>query len=119
MPTPVEMGSVADKTFTVTWSDGHQSRYTWLNLRVNCPCAACAGEWRYRPPKLRAEDVQPGIRAMSVARVGAYALRFVWSDGHNTGIYTFNSLRNDLCECDECAARRAAEGSPGQGGHLK
>ena len=109
MPTPVEMGSVADKTFTVTWSDGHQAWYSWLNLRVNCLCAACAGEWRYRPPKLRAEDIQPGIRAMSVAKVGAYALRFVWSDGHNTGIYTFNYLRNDLCECDECTAGREGQ----------
>ncbi len=112
MPTPVEMGSVVDTTFTVTWSDGHQSRYSWLTLRVNCPCAACVGEWRYRPPKLHAEDIQPGIRAMSVTKVGAYALRFVWSDGHNTGIYTFNYLRTDLCECDECTARRATGETP-------
>lgn len=112
MPTPTEMSSVTDKTFLVTWSDGHHSRHSWLQLRVHCPCAACVGEWRYRPPTLRAEDVQPGIRAMSVAKVGAYALRFVWSDGHDTGIYTYNSLRNDLCECDECIARRATAESP-------
>jgi DUF971 family protein len=114
MPVPVEMGSVTDKMFAVTWSDGHRSRYTWLNLRLHCPCAECVGEWRYRPPRLRAADIQPGIRAMSVSKVGAYALRFVWSDGHNTGLYTFNFLRNDLCECDECVARRPASGGPDQ-----
>jgi DUF971 family protein len=110
MPMPVEMGSVTDKTFHVIWSDGHRSTYSWVNLRVNCPCAVCVGEWRYRPPKLRVEDVQPNIRAMSIGRVGAYALRFEWSDGHNTGLYTFASLRNDLCECDECMTRRRLHG---------
>jgi DUF971 family protein len=112
MPTPVEMSSVADKMLMITWSDGHRARYTWVNLRVNCPCAACVGEWRYRPPKLRVQDVQPNVRAMSVARVGNYALRFEWSDGHNTGLYTFTFLRNDLCECDDCVARRAAAPPP-------
>jgi DUF971 family protein len=45
--------------------------------------------------------------------VGAYALRFVWSGGHDSGLYTFDSLRNKLCECDECAASRAKP-APGQ-----
>jgi DUF971 family protein len=112
MPTPTAMGSVTEKTFRVTWSDGHESTYTWVNLRVNCPCAACVGEWRYRPPKLRAEDLPAGIMAMSVAKVGAYALRFTWSDGHSTGLYTYPTLRNELCECAECTARRASSGAP-------
>ncbi|MDR7420355.1 MAG: DUF971 domain-containing protein [Armatimonadota bacterium] len=107
MPTPVEMGSVTEKMLQITWSDGHRSTYTWMNLRLRCPCAACVGEWRYRPPALTPQDIRPDIRAMSVSRVGAYALRFEWSDGHNTGLYTFASLRNDLCECPECTARRA------------
>jgi DUF971 family protein len=114
MATPVEMGSVADRQFTVTWSDGHRSTYAWVNLRISCPCAGCSGEWSYRPPKLTPEDVGVNIRAMSVSRVGAYALRFVWSGGHDSGLYTFDSLRNKLCECDECVARRAKP-APGRG----
>jgi len=113
MPTPVEMSNVADTTFRVTWSDGHQSVFTWNSLRLNCPCAACVGEWRYRPARLTLKDIRPDIRALKVSRVGNYALRFEWSDGHNTGLYTFNSLRQDLCECEECTARRSAH-SPGQ-----
>jgi DUF971 family protein len=35
--------------------------------------------------------------------VGAYAVQIVWSDGHDTGIYSFESLRQ-ACECLECKA---------------
>jgi DUF971 family protein len=108
MPTPVEMSGAGEAMFRVTWSDGHHGVYTWRSLRLNCPCAACVGEWNYRPDRLTLKDIRPDIRALSIARVGNYALRFEWSDGHNTGLYTFNSLRQDLCECQECAARRAA-----------
>lgn len=106
MPTPVEIGSVTEKTLTVTWSDGHHSIYSWANLRLHCPCARCKGEWKFRPPQLTAADIPAGVRAMSMGRVGAYALRFVWSDGHDTGIYPFPLLRFELCECAECLARR-------------
>lgn len=109
-PVPVAMGSVTDRSFSIVWSDGHRSTYTWMRLRVHCPCAHCVGEWRYRPPALRPEDIRPDIRAMSVSRVGAYALRFEWSDGHNTGLYTFKSLRSEWCECEECVRSRGGQG---------
>ncbi|MDR7485371.1 MAG: DUF971 domain-containing protein [Armatimonadota bacterium] len=112
MPTPVAMGSIADRTFTIAWSDGHRSTYSWVNLRISCPCAACVGEWRYRRPQLTPQDVPPTIRAMGVSKVGNYALRFAWSDGHDTGIYTFTYLRHDLCECEECTARPGGLESP-------
>lgn len=107
MSTPTEMGSVAKDIFTVIWSDGHHSTYSWRSLRANCPCARCKGEWGAVRPQIRVQDVSAQIRATSVNRVGAYALRFVWSDGHNTGIYPFVFLRTELCECPECGARRA------------
>lgn len=111
MPTPVEIGDVTDERCFIVWSDGHHSTYSWVHLRVHCPCAVCAGEWRYRPSRLRPEDLPPNLRAVRVARVGAYALRFEWSDGHDTGLYTFAFLRNTLCECDACRTRPAtAEG---------
>ena len=106
MPTPVELGSVTDKTLSIKWSDGHQSTYTWMSLRLHCPCARCRGEFGYHPQPPAAKDIPPTIRAMSMSRVGAYALRFVWSDGHDTGIYPFNMLRFELCECDEHRSER-------------
>jgi DUF971 family protein len=105
MPTPTEFGSVSEDVFRITWSDGHHSSYTWRLLRAGCPCARCKGEWGAVRPQLRTEDVPADIRVTSVTRVGAYALRFVWSDGHNTGIYPFVLLRTELCECSECRAK--------------
>jgi DUF971 family protein len=35
--------------------------------------------------------------------VGAYAVQIVWSDGHDTGIYSFETLRQ-ACECAACRA---------------
>ncbi len=107
MPTPTEIGSVTEGGFRLTWSDGHQSKYAWRTLRINCPCARCKGEWGAPHPRLTTEDIPADIRAMSVDRVGAYALRFEWSDGHDTGIYPFVLLRTELCECNECSARRS------------
>lgn len=101
MPTPVEIGSVTDNPLTIVWSDGHRSTYSWRSLRINCPCARCKGELGYRPPRLTTDDIPATIRAINMNRVGAYALRFVWSDGHDTGIYPFPLLRFELCECDE------------------
>lgn len=106
MPTPVEVGSVTGKTFAIAWSDGHRSTYSWVSLRINCPCARCKGELGYRPPTVTEKDVPSNIRAMSMSRIGAYALRFVWSDGHDTGIYPFNLLRFVLCECEDCRRDR-------------
>lgn len=112
MATPVELGSITDQALRVTWSDGHRSVYSWVSLRIHCPCARCKGEWTHRPPQLTERDIPATIRAMSMQRVGAYALRFVWSDGHDTGIYPFSLLRHELCECEECSIRRTAGDEP-------
>ncbi len=106
MPTPVEVGSVTDKVLTIAWSDGHRSTYAWQMLRIHCPCARCKGELGYRPPRLTEQDIPATIRAMGMSRVGAYALRFSWSDNHDTGLYPFNLLRYELCECEECVRER-------------
>lgn len=115
MPTPVEMGSVINKAFRITWSDGHRSTYSWKALRLSCPCAHCRGEW----PAHRGLDpasIPDDIRAMRIDRIGAYALQFTWWGGHNTGFHPFPLLRFELCECEEClaarAAGRAAESAP-------
>lgn len=99
----------AERTVEVTWDDGHVSRYPTQYLRGWCPCAGCQGhfarQYRYvenSGPEL--DDAQP---------VGGYGVRFVWSDGHGSGIYAFRELRA-LCPCcggesiaGDPAARRA------------
>jgi DUF971 family protein len=43
----------------------------------------------------------PKLKMLNVEQVGAYAIRIDWSDGHNTGIYSFDHLRR-ICPCEEC-----------------
>lgn len=105
MPTPAQITQdAATRQVVITWADGHVSRYPFRLLRQACPCAMCVHEWtgeKLLDPSRVPEDVYP----KDAAAVGAYALRFHWSDGHQTGIYTFAFLRS-LCACEVCARER-------------
>ena len=75
--------------------------YPALMLRLACPCAACVDEMTGRPlldPTRVPTDVQP----VALELVGGYGIRVRWSDGHSTGIYTFELLRA-ICPCEVCA----------------
>jgi len=43
------------------------------------------------------------LKPQKAELVGRYALQIYWSDGHSSGIYTFDYLRG-LCPCTECEA---------------
>ena len=105
VPATIEQGH-ATRELVVTWTDGHVSRHAYRMLRQHCPCAMCVHEWtgaQLLDPERVAVDVHPN----EIAQVGAYALRFTWSDGHASGIYTFALLRS-LCSCEECTRRRTS-----------
>ena len=95
----------------IEWDEaGHEALYPARELRLACPCAACVDEMSGRPlldPARVPQDVSP----LSLALVGAYGLRVQWSDGHGTGIYTFQRLRAS-CPCDACRAARAGRPLP-------
>jgi DUF971 family protein len=59
---------------------------------VSCCCAVCQGHHPSQSLNLKAEEF-PGIRMTDIAPVGRYAYHIVWSDGHDTGIYTLKMLR--------------------------
>ena len=88
----------------IQWKDGHRSVYPHRFLRLRCPCAQCIDEWT-RAPRLDPDTVPQDVHAVDYMAVGNYAVEFLWSDAHYTGIYTYESLR-DLCTCIECAASR-------------
>ena len=99
----------ADRTaglLTIDWADGHRSEFDATALRLLCPCAFCQGE-AGRPGWLDTNPTLTAIQSQLVdARlVGAYALAPTWADGHDTGYYTFDSLREN-CPCSECSAAR-------------
>ena len=63
-------------------------------LRRACPCAACKGEFGHAGRFATNPELRPGEDELAdISLVGAYGLNVVWADGHNTGIYTFDSLR--------------------------
>lgn len=74
------------------WSDGKQSISTFADLRFLCPCAVCVDEGT-GVRKIRREDVAADVVALKVNTVGNYAIAVNWSDGHDTGIYSFDYLR--------------------------
>ena len=84
----------------IEWSDGRSCRYDAKYLRINCGCAQCVEEWSRR--KLLDPAMVPAdISAVDFLMVGRYAVQFLWSDEHFTGIYPFELLR-DLCQCGDC-----------------
>ena len=82
----------------ITWADQYQSRYSLDYLRKICPCAVCNEQRRNQDPLRVLRADQLGTTAelrpeQPVELVGNYALQFFWADGHNTGIYSFEFLR--------------------------
>jgi DUF971 family protein len=100
----------------ITWADGHQSHYDFAYLREECPCATCNDERGKKQafaavassPSAVLPMFKPKPRAQSAAVMGNYAVQISFSDGHSTGIYSYDHLRS-ICPCTECAqAFRAA-----------
>jgi len=91
--TPEAIGPTADGTaLSIEWQDGAVSILAPRLLRVRCPCARCVDEMTGQRI-LRDEDVAEDVHPTAIHYVGRYALQFVWSDGHSTGIYPFDYLR--------------------------
>jgi DUF971 family protein len=95
-PHPAEIHRLAEqRLLRIEWSDGHVSEYPFAYLRGWCPCAGCqghAGERRF---------VHADSALQKIAVVGRYALNPLWGDGHETGIYSYQYLR-ELCPCPSC-----------------
>ncbi len=87
-----DIAQIDPRTIGILWTDGKSDAFDVVELRRKCPCAVCIDEWT-RVPKLKPEDVAETVRPVKIESVGAYALRIDFSDGHRTGIYTFNLLR--------------------------
>lgn len=63
--------------------------------------------YQWRNPLLQASVKAPDapLKVEHVAPVGNYAVKFVWNDGHRTGIYSWDYLRRH-CQCEQCRAER-------------
>lgn len=101
---PIEIGPTPEGTrLRILWGDGHVSVYSPLYLRLNCRCAGCVDEMTGQP-LLQPDRVPGDVYPMEIRHVGRYALQFLWSDAHETGIYPYSLLRT-ICPCEACASR--------------
>jgi DUF971 family protein len=75
----------------VRWEDGVISQFAPRWLRARCPCAGCVEEWSGRRTVGEAQVVE-GVRCATFSPVGNYAVQLDWTDGHGTGIYSWDYL---------------------------
>ena len=90
-PTAIKLDLEAN-TLDIAWSDGHTSNYTGGRLRFVCPCAQCRGHYPGQVPEPQWDAVKD-VRVTHAEGVGNYAIRLDFSDGHSSGIFSFQHLR--------------------------
>ncbi len=81
----------AEQVLEVTWPGPRVDRLSYLLLRGECPCATCRNEWtgaRILDPK----SIRPDLTLVGMENIGTYAVQFSWSDGHSSGIFTWETL---------------------------
>jgi DUF971 family protein len=92
---PSDIQPIGDE-LAIKWDDGSESFVKLEALRRHCPCAGCRGETDimgnlYKNPE---KPLTPAaFQLVRVAMVGGYALQPLWADGHGTGLYSFDYLR--------------------------
>ena len=91
---PTQIQQIGNE-LAIRWNDGAESYLTFEFLRRTCPCASCGGE-----PDVLGHVERPAVsyseqsfELLSYDLVGGYALQPRWSDGHSTGLYSYQYLR--------------------------
>jgi DUF971 family protein len=114
-PAKVRVHLTTGEGMEIEWKDGHRSQWTFPWLRDACPCATCHEERQHtgrKPgePKPKSKELftmyQAPAKPTAVEKIGNYALKFKWNDGHEAGIYSWDHLRR-VCNCDACRSARA------------
>ncbi len=100
IPVPLEIGRANEHDVKIRWQNGHESVYLARELRLKCPCAGCVDEMT-GAVRVIATGVPAEVHPLAIRPVGRYAIAIDWSDGHRTGIYSFELLRT-LCACEQC-----------------
>jgi len=95
---PAAISRVEQNRLLIEWSDGQRRQYTPRVLREACPCATCREKRTEKPrdpmslPILTTAQLQP-LTIAGMQPIGNYAYTIAFSDGHDTGIFTFDLLR--------------------------
>jgi DUF971 family protein len=95
---PLDVQLIGEE-MAVKWEDGSEGFISLEQLRRACPCAGCKGEVDVMGNLHKGPEQSLGPRSFQLREllpVGSYALQPVWADGHATGIYSYDFLRQIL-----------------------
>ncbi len=87
---------VVGNQLALKWDDEREQFIALNELRRACPCAPCAGEIDVLGQMHKGPSPQLNNASFQVDRlqlIGGYAVQVFWKDGHNTGLYSFDLLR--------------------------
>jgi DUF971 family protein len=92
---PTDLQQVGNE-LAIKWPDGAESFIPLEKWRRHCPCASCMGETDimgnlYKGPEQKLTAA--AFQLVRIASVGGYAVQPFWADGHATGIFSFDYLR--------------------------
>lgn len=92
---PLDIQQIGNE-LAVKWSDGGESFIPLEKLRRACPCAGCRGETDIMGNLYKNPDQKLTVAAFQLVRftgVGGYGIQPAWADGHATGIFSFEYLK--------------------------
>lgn len=88
--------SLTDQVLEILWSDDHKSVFPLYGLRKNCPCVICRGGHAHMgdfEPEAFLESDPPKMGINGIEQIGNHAIQINWADGHNSGMYRWETLR--------------------------
>ena len=79
----------------IRWNDGTETYCLMEKLRKESPSAENKGETDLTGNRIGGSDQKefPGVKVIGWEIIGGYAIQFVFSDGHNTGIFSYDLLQ--------------------------
>lgn len=118
MPVPTEINlNRGERVLTVAFADGARFAMSCEYLRVHSPSAEVQG---HGPGQRVLQVGKEGVNIEQIERVGNYAIKPVFDDGHESGIYSWETLyalgKNQERNWREYLARLEAAGATRKGG---
>ena len=95
MTRPANIAAIGNE-IAIAWDDGAETFIAMDRLRAPSPSAENVGERDLLGVKHGGSDQTDfsGVTVKGWRFVGGYAVQFEFSDGHNTGLYTFEYLKD-------------------------
>ena len=91
---PTQVKVLHQSKLVLKWKNNSETSIPLEKLRKLCPCASCMAERDNQSKSLIPIFFSSQIKVVSIIKIGNYAIGISWEDGHNTGIYEFQFLKN-------------------------